>query len=70
MSGADIIEYRVDRLEKSDDKKLELIEKVSLQIDTIVKERIKEKERERIIILVLIFIGSFAMEYIKKYLGV
>jgi hypothetical protein len=70
MSGADLIEYRLDRLEKSDDKKIELIEKVSLQVDTIVKERLLEKQRDRWIMAILVFVSSFAMEYIKKLIGV
>ena len=69
MSGADLIEYRLDRLEKSEEKKIELLETANNKIDKIVQERMLEKQRERYIIAVLVFVGSFAMEYLKKYLG-
>lgn len=70
MSGADLIEYRLDRLEKSEEKKIELLEEANKKIDKIVQERMLEKQRERWILSGLVLVGSFAMEYIKKYLGV
>lgn len=70
MSGADLIEYRLDRLEKSEEKKIELLEEANKKIDKIVQERMLEKQRERWIVSGLVLVGSFAMEYIKKYLGV
>lgn len=69
MSTADLIEYRIDRLEKSDEKKIELLEAVDKKVDKIVGERALEKQRERYILAILVFVGSFAMEYLKKYLG-
>lgn len=69
MSTTDLIEYRIDRLEKSDEKKIELLEAVDKKVDKIVGERALEKQRERYIIAILVFVGSFAMEYLKKYLG-
>lgn len=69
MSAADLIEYRLDRLEKSDEKKIELLEKANDKIDKIVSERALEKQRERWIIGVLVFVGSFGMEFVKKYFG-
>ena len=69
MSTTDLIEYRIDRLEKSDEKKIELLEAVDKKVDKIVGERALEKQRERFIIAILVFVGSFAMEYLKKYLG-
>lgn len=69
MSTADLTEYRMDRLEKSDEKKIELLEAVDKKVDKIVGERALEKQRERYIIAILVFVGSFAMEYLKKYLG-
>lgn len=69
MSAADLIEYRIDRLEKSDEKKIELLEAVNKKVDKIVSERALEKQRERYIIAILVFVGSFAMEYFKKYIG-
>ena len=70
MSGADLIEYRLGRLEKSEEKKIELLEEANKKIDKIVQERMLEKQRERWIVSGLVLVGSFAMEYIKKYLGV
>ena len=69
MGTADLSEYRIDRLEKSDEKKIELLEAVDKKVDKIVGERALEKQRERYIIAILVFVGSFAMEYLKKYLG-
>ena len=69
MSTADLIEYRIDRPEISDEKKIELLEAVDKKVDKIVGERALEKQRERYIIAILVFVGSFAMEYLKKYLG-
>lgn len=69
MSAADLIEYRIDRLEKSDEKKIELLEAVNKKVDKIVSERALEKQRERYIIAILVFVGSFVMEYLKKYIG-
>lgn len=69
MSGGDLFEYRLDRLEKSEEKKVDLLIDANKKIDKILQERALEKQREKWIIAILIFLGSFGMEYVKKYLG-
>lgn len=70
MSGADLIEYRLDRLEKSDEKKIELLEKMNEKINKIIAERALEKQRERWIIGGIVFIGSIAVKLAGKYFGI
>ena len=63
MSNADLTEFRLDRLEKSDEKKLEILEKIE-------RERLLEKQRDKWIVAVIVVIGSLAMDYIKTLIGI
>jgi hypothetical protein len=62
MSNADLTEYRLDRLEKSDEKKLEILEKIE-------RERLLEKQRDKIVVGIIVVVGSIAMDYIKVLIG-
>ena len=62
MSNADLTEYRIDRLEKSDEKKLEILEKIE-------RERLLEKQRDKIVVGIIVVVGSIAMDYIKVLIG-
>ena len=66
MSGADLIEYRLDRLEKSEEKKLELITKMNEKVDNLIQQDKLTKQRDRYIMSAIVIVGSIAVDYIKK----
>ena len=62
-------QFRLDRLEKSDEKKLTLLEKMYERIETIERERLLEKQRTKYVLTTLVIVGSFAMDFVKKFFG-
>ena len=66
MSGADLIEYRLDRLEKSEEKKLELITKMNEKVDNLIQQDKLTTQRDRYIMSAIVIVGSIAVDYIKK----
>ena len=66
MSGADLIEYRLDRLEKSEEKKSELVTKINEKVDNLIQQDKLTKQRDRYIMSVIVIVGSIAVDYIKK----